>query len=132
MVVYELSGWEFESGCRHLKFRYCTCFEKGFPWCSGNYRVQMHSKTRMWHDKNTQSMHLIDKYSKYGSIIWLVWLYSWVFVYELNVIANDVLKMREVIKFQSSGIVIYYKIHFRVLLQSFCAGEVSVVIVTDK
>ena len=37
----------------------------------------------------------------------------------------DVLKMRRVN-------VIYYKIHFRVLLQPICAGEVSLVIVIDK
>ena len=49
-----------------------------------------------------------------------------------GVIANDVLKMRKVIEFQSSRIANYYKIHFRVLLQPICAGEVSVVIVIDK
>ena len=47
-------------------------------------------------------------------------------------IANDVLKMRKGIESQSSWIVIYYKIHFRVLLQPICAGEVSVVTVIDK
>ena len=49
-----------------------------------------------------------------------------------EVIANDVLKMRRVIEFQSLGIVVYYKINFGVLLQPICAGEVSVVIVVDK
>ena len=54
-----------------------------------------------------------------------------------RVIANDVLKMRQVIEFlflsyRSSWIAIYYKIHFRVLLQPICAGEVSLVIVIDK
>ena len=42
------------------------------------------------------------------------------------VIANDVLKMRKVIDFQNWWIVVYYKIHFCVLLQPVCAGEVSV------
>ena len=37
-----------------------------------------------------------------------------------------------VIEFQSSWIVVYYKIHFRVLLQRICAGKVSVVIVIDR
>ena len=46
-----------------------------------------------------------------------------------GIIASD---MKKVIKFQSSGIVIYYKIHFRVLLQHIYASEVSVVTVIDK
>ena len=41
-----------------------------------------------------------------------------------EVIANDVLKMRRVIAFQSSWIAVYYKIHWGVLLQPTCAGEV--------
>ena len=28
----------------HLNFRYCTCFEQGIPWLSGNWRLQIHSK----------------------------------------------------------------------------------------
>ena len=49
-----------------------------------------------------------------------------------GVIANDVMKMRKVIEFQSSWIVVYYKIHFRVLLQLICPVEGSVAIVTGK
>ena len=49
-----------------------------------------------------------------------------------EVIATDVLKMRKVIKFQSSWIAIYYKIRFGVLLQLTCAGEISVIAVIDK
>ena len=48
------------------------------------------------------------------------------------IIANDVLKKRNVIEFHSLWIVVYYKIQFRALLQSIWAGEVSVVIVIDK
>ena len=29
-------------------------------------------------------MHRTDKYSQHSSIIWLVWLNGWVFVYELS------------------------------------------------
>ena len=47
-------------------------------------------------------------------------------------IANEVLKMKKGIEFQCLWIVIYYKIHFRVLLHPIWAGEVTVVIVTDK
>ena len=39
-----------------------------------------------------------------------------------GVIAYDVLKIRKVIEFQNSWIVIYYKIHFRFLLQPMHAG----------
>ena len=49
-----------------------------------------------------------------------------------EVIANDVLKKRKVIEFESSWIAIYYKIHFCVLLQNICAGEVSFTIVIEK
>ena len=30
------------------------CFEQGVPWHSGNYRVWIHSETRMWHNNNIQ------------------------------------------------------------------------------
>ena len=52
--VYKLSGFAIDSCCSYLNFRYCTCFEYGAPCHSGNYRVYIHSKTRMWHDKNIQ------------------------------------------------------------------------------
>ena len=39
------------------------------------------------------------------------------------IVANVVLKMRKVIKFRSSWIVIYYKIQFRFLLQHLCTDE---------
>ena len=44
VTIYEISGCGFESRSSHLNFRYCTCFEHGVPWHSGNYRVQVHSK----------------------------------------------------------------------------------------
>ena len=55
MFVYELSGSGFESSCNHLNFRFCTCFEQGVLWHSGNYRVWIISEMHMWHDKNIQS-----------------------------------------------------------------------------
>ena len=30
VFVYKLSGCGFESGCSHLNFRFCTCFEQEF------------------------------------------------------------------------------------------------------
>ena len=54
VFVYELSGCGFESCCSHLNFRFRTCFKQEVPWHSTNYRVWIHSETRMWHDKNIQ------------------------------------------------------------------------------
>ena len=56
VFFYELSGCGFESSCSHLNFRFCTCFEQGVPWHSGNYRLWIHSETHAWHDKNIQSV----------------------------------------------------------------------------
>ena len=38
----------------HLNVRCSTCYEQGVPWQSGNYRLQIHSETRTWHDNNIQ------------------------------------------------------------------------------
>ena len=54
VFVYKLSGSGFEPSCSLLNFRFCTCLEQGVPWHSGNYKVWIHSKTCMWHDKNIQ------------------------------------------------------------------------------
>ena len=55
VIVYKLSGCGFEFRWSHLNFIYRACFEQGVHWHSGNSRLWIHSKTRMWHDKNTQS-----------------------------------------------------------------------------
>ena len=55
VFAYKLSGFGFASCCSHLIFRYYSCFKQGVPWHSGNYRVWIHSKTCIWHDKNIQS-----------------------------------------------------------------------------
>ena len=54
LLVYKLSGSEFESSCSHLNFRFRAYFEQGVPRHSGNYRVWIHPETRTWHDKNIQ------------------------------------------------------------------------------
>ena len=54
MFVYELSGCGIDSCCSYLNFRYHACFGQEAPWHAGNYRVYIHSKTRMRHDKDTQ------------------------------------------------------------------------------
>ena len=43
--VFEPSGCGIDSRCSYLNFKYCT-------WYSGNYRVCIQSKLRIWHDKN--------------------------------------------------------------------------------
>ena len=55
MFFHELSGCGFEFRYSHLNIRCWACFEQGVLWHSFNSRVQIHSKTRMWHDKNAQS-----------------------------------------------------------------------------
>ena len=55
VFVYKRSGCGFESHCSHLNLIYRVCLEQGVRWHSGNCWVQIHSKMRMWHDKNTQS-----------------------------------------------------------------------------
>ena len=59
VFVYELSGCGFKSNCSHLNFIFCTCFDQGVPWHSGNCRVWIHSETRTWHDKNIQLIIMI-------------------------------------------------------------------------
>ena len=66
----ELSGCAFESRCCHLNLRYRTCFEKGVPWHSGNYRAQIHSETRTWHNKKIQSGISLIKLI----LIWIRWI----------------------------------------------------------
>ena len=45
--VYELSRSGFESSWSHLNLRFRACSEQGVPQHSGNYRVWIHSETRM-------------------------------------------------------------------------------------
>ena len=84
VFVYKLGGCSFESSYGHLKFRFQASFEQAVRWHSDNYRVRIHSKTRTWHDKTDTKMHRTDKYPQHSSIIWPVWLNSWVFVFELT------------------------------------------------
>ena len=55
VFIFELSGCGFDSCCSHVNFRFCTCFEQGIPWHSGNYRVWIYPETFTWYDKNIQS-----------------------------------------------------------------------------
>ena len=61
VLVYKLSGCRFTSCCTHLNFRYCTCFDQGGPWHSGNYRVCIHCEMHTWHDKNIQAINSHQK-----------------------------------------------------------------------
>ena len=85
MFVYELSGCGFESSCSHLNFRFCSCFEQGVPWHSGNYRVWIHLKRVRDMIKHTVKCTVQrTDHSQQSSIIWPVWLNGWLFVYELS------------------------------------------------
>ena len=55
VFLYKISGSGFECSCSHLNFQFCTCFEQGVPWHSGNCRVWIHSETPPWHEKNIQT-----------------------------------------------------------------------------
>ena len=61
--VYKLNGYEIDSCCSYLNFRYRTCFELRTPWHSGNYCVYIHSKTRMRHDRHTQLKNFWSLYT---------------------------------------------------------------------
>ena len=85
VFVYELSGSEFDSSSSHLDFRFRACFEQGVPSHSSNYRVWIHSETRVRDMiRRYSQMHCTDKNSEHSSIIWSVWPNGWVFVYELS------------------------------------------------
>ena len=60
LVLKRTLNHGFESSCSHITFRFCACFEQGLPWHSGNYRVWIHSETRMWYDKNIQSLYNVQ------------------------------------------------------------------------
>ena len=77
LLLYELSGYAFESRCCHLSFRNNACFKEGVPWgCNFTFK-------RVYDMIITYSlMHRTDKYSHCSSIIWPVWLNGW--VYELS------------------------------------------------
>ena len=55
VFFYRLSGSGWEWSCSQLNIRFCACFAQWVPWHSRNYRVYIHSETRMWHDKNIAS-----------------------------------------------------------------------------
>ena len=64
VLVYKLSGCEFESRCCQLNFRCHLCLEQGVPWHSDNYRVRIHSEMRTWHNKNIQASEFITTFIK--------------------------------------------------------------------
>ena len=63
LFVYKLSGCGFKSCYSHLKFSVCTCFERGFSWHLGSYRVWIHSKMRNWLGKNIISCDILLPYT---------------------------------------------------------------------
>ena len=79
-----LNCWVFESRCRHLNFRYCACFNQGFPWHSGIFRVCIHSERRTNMIRTHSQVHHTCKYSQHSSIICPILENGWVFVYELS------------------------------------------------
>ena len=90
VFIYELSGFGFESCCRHLCFTVCVYFEEGIPWDSGKYKMWIHSETRTCHDKNiqlnalyryvlvTQPNHLASLAKLLSVHLQTKWLWVWV------------------------------------------------------
>ena len=61
--VYEISGCGIDYCYSYVNFRYRAYFEQGAPWYPDNYRVYIHSKTWLWHDKkNTQLKNFLPLY----------------------------------------------------------------------
>ena len=56
------SGYKvgFESCWSHLNFKYGASFEQEVSGHLRNYRVWIHSKTRMWHNKNIHTVKIIS------------------------------------------------------------------------
>ena len=62
--VYEISGCGIDYCYSYVNFRYHAYFEQGAPWYPDNYRVYIHSKTWLWHDKkNTQLKNFLPLYT---------------------------------------------------------------------
>ena len=84
VFIYKLSGCGLESNYCQLNFIYGTCFEQGVPWHSGKIYCGFTLKLERDMIIACNQMHHTDKYSQHSSIIWPVWLNSWVFIYELS------------------------------------------------
>ena len=88
VFVDELSGCGLGSRSTHLNFRYPYFFEKGVPWHSDKYRLQLTLKGVPGKRKTYSQMHGINKYSQFNSIItsvfakWLSirWRTKWLWV----------------------------------------------------
>ena len=50
-----MSSTSFRVNPHYIVDWYCSCFEQGVPWHSGNFRVWIHPEPHSWHDKNIQS-----------------------------------------------------------------------------
>ena len=84
VLVYDLRCSGFEPSFSHSNCTLRASFEQRVPWHSGNYRVQTHSETCLWHDKSLQSIHHAGKYSEKRSVIWSIWPNCWLLVYGLS------------------------------------------------
>ena len=78
--VYQISGCGFEFSCSHLNFRFCASFEQLFPWHSGSYRLDSLWQTYVTWQEHIVKMDRTYKYLRHISIIWWVWLSTWMYV----------------------------------------------------
>ena len=77
--IHELSGCGYESCCCHLTSDILPVLSKEFL----DIQATMECKFTLKHVTYSQ-LHLTDKYSWHGSIIWPIWLNGWVFVYKVS------------------------------------------------
>ena len=87
VFVFELSGCAFWLSCNHWNFRFGACFQQWVPWYSGSIQESIELEFTLKclrHMIGTYTqMHSAYKYLQNSSVIWLVWLKFWVFLYQL-------------------------------------------------
>ena len=84
VFVCEVNGYGFKSRWRQWNFRYCARLSKGFLDIQATIEcgfalICVRDMMRTYYQ-----MHHTNKYSQHSSVIFWVWLNSWVFVYELS------------------------------------------------
>ena len=84
VFVYELSGCRFGSSCNHLNFRFRAASRKEFLDIEATIKCRFTLKCVRDMIRTYSHMHRTDKYSQHNSIISVVRLNGWVFVYELS------------------------------------------------
>ena len=81
--TYLYSAFDCIVAC-HLNFRFLACSYKKFLDIQATIKCGFTLKRVRDMIRTYSQMHCTDKCSQHSSIIWLVWLNGWVFVFELS------------------------------------------------